>query len=40
MKHLFDENAYKELGSCIDEKIQSNLLIILRQHKMCFTEPE
>ena len=25
MQHLLDENAYKKLGSCIDNKIQSNL---------------
>ena len=40
MKHLLDENTYKKLSSCIDKKIQSNLLIFLRHHKICFTEPE
>ena len=39
-KHLLDENTYKKLDSCIDSKIQSNLLRFLRKYKMCFTEPE
>ena len=25
MQHLLDENTYKKLGSCIDNKMQSNL---------------
>ena len=40
MQHLLDENTYKKLDSCIDSKIQSNLLRFLRKYKMCFTEPE
>ena len=40
MQHLLDQNTNKKLNSCIDNKIRSNLLRILRQHKMCFTEPE
>ena len=41
MQHLLNENTYKKLdSSCIDNKIQSNLLRFLRQHKMCFTEPK
>ena len=40
MQHLLDKNTYKKLDSCINKKIQSNLLRFLRQHKMCFTEPE
>ena len=40
MQHLLDENTYRKLESCIDSKIQSNLLRFLRQHKICFTEPE
>ena len=40
MHHLLDENTYKELESCINTKIQSNLLRFLRKYKMCFTEPE
>ena len=39
-QHLMDENTYKKLDSCIDNKIQSILLKFLRQHKMCFTEPK
>ena len=34
------ENTYKKLGSCIDSKIQSNLLRLLRKYKTYFTEPE
>ena len=30
MQHLLNENTYEELGSCIDNKIQSNLLKFLR----------
>ena len=40
MQHLLDENTYKKLGSCIDSKIQSNVLRFLRKYKMCFTEPK
>ena len=32
--------SYKKLDSCIDNKIQCNLLRFLRQHKMCFAGPE
>ena len=32
--------SYKKLDSCIDNKIQCNLLRFLRQHKMRFTGPE
>ena len=38
MNHPLDENAYKKLDSCIDNKIQSNLLAFARRFKMCFTE--
>ena len=37
---MLDENTYKKLDSCIDNKIQSNLLRFLRKHKMCFKEPD
>ena len=40
MQHLSDENTRKKLGSCIDSKMQSDLLRFLRKYKMCFTEPE
>ena len=40
MQHLSGENTYKKLDSCIDSKIQSDLLRFLRKYKMCFTEPE
>ena len=40
MQHLLDENTYKKLDSCIDSKIQSNVLRFLRKYKMCFTEPK
>ena len=40
MQDLLDENAYKKLDSCIDNKVQINFLRLLRQYKMCFTEPE
>ena len=40
MQHLLDQNTYKKLDSCVDSKIQSNLLRFLRKYKMCFTEPE
>ena len=40
MQHLLNENTYKKLESYIDNKIQSNLLWFLRQHKMCFAEPK
>ena len=40
MHYLLTENTYKKLDSCIDNKIHSNLLRFLRQHKMCFTESE
>ena len=40
IQHLLDENTYKKLDSCIDNKIQSNLLRFLRKHKMCFAETE
>ena len=40
MQHLSDENTYKKLDYCIDNKIQSNLLRFVRQREMCFTEPE
>ena len=40
IQHISDENTYKKLDFCIDNKIQSNLLKFLRQHKMHFTEPE
>ena len=40
IQHLSDENTDKKLDPCVDNKIQSNLLRFLRQHKMCFTEPE
>ena len=40
MQHLLDENTYKKVDSCIDSKMQSNLLRFLRKYKMCFTEPE
>ena len=40
MQHLLDENTYKNLNSCVDDKIQSNLFRFLRQFKMCFTKPE
>ena len=37
IQDLLDENAYKKLDSCIDNKVQSNFLRLLRQYKMCFT---
>ena len=40
MQHRSDENTHKKLGSCIDNKIQYNLLRFLSQHKMSFIEPE
>ena len=40
IQHLSDENTNKKLDPCVDNKIQSNLLRFLRQHNMCFTEPE
>ena len=40
MLHLSDENTYKKLDSCINNKIQSNLLRFPRRYKMCFTESE
>ena len=40
MQHLLDENTYKKVGSCINNELYSNILRFLRQHKMCFTEPE
>ena len=40
MQHLLDENTYKKLDSCIDNKMQSNLLRFLRQYEICFTEPD
>ena len=40
MQHMFDENTYKKLDSCIDSKIQSNLLRFLRIYKIYFTETE
>ena len=40
MKHLLDENAYKKPDSCINDKIQSNLLAFVRRYKMCFIESE
>ena len=40
MQHISDENTYKKLDFCIDNKIQSNLLKFLRQHKMRFTKLE
>ena len=40
MQHLSDENTYKKLDSCINRKIQSDLLRFLRKYKTCFTEPE
>ena len=40
MQHLLDGNTYKKLDSCIDSRIQSNLLRFLRKYKICFTEPE
>ena len=39
MQHLSGENACKNLDSCINSKIQSDLLRFLRKYKMCFTEP-
>ena len=32
MQHLLDENTYKKLDSCIDSKIQSDLLRFLRKY--------
>ena len=40
MQHLLDENKYKKLDSCMERKIQSNLLRFLKKYKSCFTEPE
>ena len=40
MQHLLDENTYKKLDSCINSKIQSDLLKFLKKYKMCFKEPE
>ena len=40
IQHLSDENTYEKLDTCIDSKIQSDLLRFLRKYKMCFTEPE
>ena len=37
MQHLSDENTYNKLDSCINGKIQSDLLRFLREYKMCFT---
>ena len=38
MQHLLDDNIYKKLASCINNKIQSNLLKFISQHKTCFAE--
>ena len=40
IQHLRDRNIYKKLDSCVDNKIQSNLLRFFGQFKRCFTEPE
>ena len=40
MQHLLDDNIYKKLASCINNKIQSNLLRFISQHKTCFAESE
>ena len=40
MQHLLDENTSRKLDSCINSKIQCNLLRFLRRYTMCFTEPE
>ena len=40
MQYLQNENTYHKLGTCIDNKTQSNFLRFLRQYKTCFTEPE
>ena len=40
IQHLLVENTYKKLDSCIDNKIQSNLLRLITQYKMCFTGSE
>ena len=36
MQHLSDENTRKKLGSCIDSKMQSDLLRFLRKYKMFY----
>ena len=40
MQHLLDENTYKKLDSCTDNKTQTNLSRLPRQNKICFIEPE
>ena len=32
MQHLLNENTYKKLDSCIDSKIQSDLLRFIRKY--------
>ena len=40
MQYLLSENRYKQLDSCINSKMQSNLFRFLRLHKMCFIKLE
>ena len=40
MQYLLDENTYKMLDSCINSKIQYDLLRFLKKYKLRFTEPE
>ena len=40
MQYILGEDTYKQLESCIDNKIHSNLFRFLRLHKMCFIKPE
>ena len=40
MQHLYDEDTYTKVDSCIDSKIQSDLLRFLRKYRMCFRETE
>ena len=40
MQYLLDENTYKMLDSCINNKIQYDLLRFLKKYKLRFTEPE
>ena len=38
MQHLLDENTYKTLDPCIDNKIHHNLFEVPRTVNICFTE--
>ena len=40
MQHLLDENTQKKLDSCIDSKLQGNLLRFQTKYRICFIKPE